>query len=135
MPHTLHVLVAEDNAVNQQVMAHYLTDAGCVFEIVPDGLQAVERVKSGDFDLVLMDIQMPVMDGVAATLAIRSLDCPNRGIPIIAVTAHTGPDLEASYLRAGMNAVLGKPLKPAALAEVMQSLGRARAAASRTQRS
>jgi CheY-like chemotaxis protein len=109
------VLVAEDNPVNQQILSHYLTNFGVEFEIVPNGQIAVEAVKSGRFSLVLMDIQMPVMDGVAATEAIRALPGPESHIPILAVTAHCGPEQDSAYLRAGMNAVIAKPVPAARL--------------------
>jgi two-component system, sensor histidine kinase len=112
--HKLTVLVVEDNLVNQQILAHYLTNFGVAFEIVPNGLKAVEAVRTGRFDLVFMDIQMPVMDGVAATRAIRALPGPESAIPIFAVTAHAGPDQDQTYLQAGMNGVIAKPV-PAAL--------------------
>jgi CheY-like chemotaxis protein len=109
------VLVAEDNPVNQQILAHYLTNFGVAFEVVANGLQAVEAVKTGRFSLVLMDIQMPVMDGVAATEAIRTLSGPEAQVPIFAVTAHSGPDQDRAYLRAGMNGVIAKPVPAARL--------------------
>jgi CheY-like chemotaxis protein len=114
------VLIVEDNQVNQQILAHYLTNFGMRYEIVANGLAAVEAVRTGRFSLVLMDIQMPIMDGVAATLAIRSLPGPESMIVIYAVTAHAGPEQDASYLRCGMNGVIGKPVSAAHLHQALK---------------
>jgi CheY-like chemotaxis protein len=119
----LLVLIVEDNQVNQQILAHYLTNFGVGFEIVSNGLAAVEAVRSGRFSLILMDIQMPVMDGVAATYAIRSLPGPESMTPIFAVTAHCGPEQDAAYIRAGMNGVIAKPVPAAHLHRALSSVG------------
>ncbi len=118
------VLIAEDNQVNQQILSHYLMSFGVSFEIVPNGLAAVEAVKSQRFSMVLMDIQMPVMDGVAAAEAIRRLPGPESAIPIFAVTAHSGPEQDASYIKAGMNGVIAKPVPAAHLHRALELIGR-----------
>lgn len=118
------VLIVEDNQVNQQILAHYLSNFGVEFEIVPNGLLAIEAVRSGRFSLVLMDIQMPIMDGVAATEAIRRLPGPESSIPIFAVTAHSGPEQDAAYISAGMNGVIAKPVPAAHLHKALDSIGR-----------
>ena len=106
----LHVLVAEDNDVNQLVIRAMLAKAGHGCEIVRDGLEAVSMVRTGRFDLVLMDIQMPNLDGLAATRRIRRLD-PNVGqIPIIALTAGAMVEDRKAYLEAGMNDYVAKPI-------------------------
>jgi signal transduction histidine kinase/ActR/RegA family two-component response regulator len=115
-PHeTLHVLIVDDNATNRFVAGKVLELFGCSSEAVDDGREAVERVQSRPFDLVLMDIKMPVMDGVEATRAIRSLSGPVADIPILALTANADPRDEAEYLAAGMNGVAQKPIQPDAL--------------------
>ncbi|MBU1538726.1 MAG: response regulator [Alphaproteobacteria bacterium] len=112
---TLHVLVVDDNATNRFVAAKVLELFGCSSEAVEDGQAAVERVQTGAFDLILMDIKMPVMDGVQATRAIRALRGPVAEIPILALTANADPRDESEYLAAGMNGVAQKPIQPDAL--------------------
>jgi CheY-like chemotaxis protein len=105
--------------VNQQILAHYLINFEADYEIVGNGQLAVEAEKSGRFSLVLMDIQMPVMDGIAATLAIRALPGPEAAIPIVAVTAHSSPDQDKTYIKAGMNGVIAKPVPAARLHQAL----------------
>jgi signal transduction histidine kinase/CheY-like chemotaxis protein len=112
---TLHVLIVDDNATNRFVAGKVLELFDCSFEAVEDGQQAVDRVRSGTFDLVLMDIKMPVMDGVEATRLIRSLPGPVAQVPILALTANADPRDAAEYLAAGMNGVAQKPIQPDAL--------------------
>jgi signal transduction histidine kinase len=112
---TLHVLVVDDNATNRFVAGKVLELFGCTSEAVENGQQAVDQVQAGAFDLVLMDIKMPVMDGVQATRLIRSLSGPVADIPILALTANADPRDEAEYLAAGMNGVAQKPIQPDAL--------------------
>lgn len=76
---------------------------GCTHETAEDGRQAVERATIAPFDLILMDVKMPVMDGVAATRAIRALPGPASAVPILALTANADPRDEAEYLAAGMD--------------------------------
>lgn len=112
---TLHVLIVDDNATNRFVAAKVLELFGCSAETVEGGQEAIERVQAGAFDLVLMDIKMPGMDGVQATRLIRSLSGPVADIPILALTANADPRDEAEYLAAGMNGVAQKPIQPDAL--------------------
>lgn len=112
---TLHVLVVDDNATNRFVAGKVLELFDCSSEAVEDGQQAVDRVQAGAFDLVLMDIKMPVMDGVQATRLIRNLPGPASGVPILALTANADPRDAAEYLAAGMNGVAQKPIQPDAL--------------------
>ncbi len=112
---TLHVLVVDDNATNRFVAGKVLELFGCTSEAVVDGRAAVDRVHLGAFDLVLMDIKMPVMDGVQATRLIRAMSGPVADIPILALTANADPRDEAEYLAAGMNGVAQKPIQPDAL--------------------
>ena len=115
-PHeTLHVLVADDNATNRFVATRLLEMFGCTHETAENGAQAVEAASVRAFDLILMDIKMPVMDGVAATRAIRALKGPAGRTPILALTANADPRDEADYVAAGMNGVAQKPIQPDAL--------------------
>ncbi len=109
--HDMHLLVAEDNPVNQILIQKLFAPYGCKLTLVQNGQLAVDAVaKSDEFDLILMDVRMPVMDGVAATKAIRQLDVPHRHTPIIALTANTMEQDQQAYLKVGMNAVVGKPI-------------------------
>jgi len=108
----LHVLVAEDNEVNRKVAKAFLEHAGHAVATCSDGAQAVEAVREGDFDVVLMDIRMPGMDGVEATRAIRALPDRRRAtLPILALTANFTPGEVDGYVAAGMNGVIRKPLR------------------------
>jgi CheY-like chemotaxis protein len=111
----LHILVAEDNKINQQLALMLLRNAGHKVELVENGEQAVKAVRDGDFDIVLMDVQMPIMDGVEATKQIRALPPPKDTLPIIALTAHAMSGARETYLGHGMNDYLSKPLDPTAL--------------------
>lgn len=117
---TLHVLVVDDNATNRFVATQVLTLFGCTSETAENGQEAVERVQAGGFDLVLMDIKMPVMDGVSAARTIRALPTPLAAIPILALTANADPRDEAEYLAAGMDGVAQKPIQPDALLNVIR---------------
>lgn len=105
----LRILVAEDNPVNQAYVEQILLDAGHKVDLVVNGREAVMAVNHQRYDLVLMDIQMPEMDGVRATCIIRALESPARSIPIIAVTANVSRDEQREYLAAGMDSVVAKP--------------------------
>ena len=112
-PHeTLHVLIADDNAANRFVASHLLELFGCTCEMVEDGAQALEAATDRPFDLILMDIKMPVMDGVAATRAIRRLAGAAGRTPILALTANADERDAAEYSAAGMNGVAQKPIQP-----------------------
>ena len=108
----LRVLVAEDHPVNQQVIRGLLGQVGIEVEIVDDGVQAVEATQTRDWDLILMDVQMPNMDGPTATRTIRQREA-DQGLvrtPIIALTANAMVEQVESYLAAGMDAVVSKPV-------------------------
>ncbi|MEM6748650.1 MAG: ATP-binding protein [Pseudomonadota bacterium] len=109
---SLRILAAEDNAVNAMVIQAILKAKIDSLTIVENGREAVDAVSNGDFDVVLMDKQMPVMDGVEATKRIRALDRPASSIPIIAVTADAFSAAQDELLAAGADRYLAKPIKP-----------------------
>ena len=108
------LLLAEDNEINQIVAAELLRSVGLVVDIEADGQAAVQRVRSQPYDLILMDVQMPLLDGVQAARAIRQLP-GRRHTPIVALTASSLAEDHKACLDAGMNEVLIKPIDPAAL--------------------
>jgi CheY-like chemotaxis protein/signal transduction histidine kinase len=122
-----HILVVDDNATNRMVVEALCEMFECSTESVVDGVEAVEAAKAGRFDVILMDIKMPRMDGVAATKEIRKLPAPAGQVPIIALTANADPDQVAEYAAAGMESVVEKPIKPdrlmAALDAALASAG------------
>ncbi|SMF91535.1 PAS domain S-box-containing protein [Azospirillum oryzae] len=124
----LHVLVAEDNEINRDIVVTMLRRAGHRVTAVEDGLQAVRLVEEGGFDLVLMDVQMPVMDGVTATRHIRAMPGEAGRLPIVALTGNVMPGHRAEYLAAGMTAYLTKPIVSADLYEVLRTAAMPRAA-------
>lgn len=129
-PRAAHVLVVDDNATNRMVAQSLVEMFDCTCEAAEDGAQAVEMARTGRFDLILMDIKMPRMDGVEATRAIRRLPAPAGAAPIIALTANADPEDAAGYLAAGMNGVVEKPMKPEhLLAALTRALGDAAASA------
>lgn len=108
----LRVLLVEDNDINRLYAKSILKNWHCYADIAENGLVAVEKVKNNFYDVILMDVQMPVMDGYEATKAIRSMDSPLRDIPIVALTANaTKKDVERC-LASGMNDYLPKPFTP-----------------------
>jgi CheY-like chemotaxis protein/nitrogen-specific signal transduction histidine kinase len=124
-PRPLRVLLVDDNEVNRRLAAIMLERAG--HEVVPasDGGRAVEAVAAGSFDVVLMDVQMPVMDGLEATRRIRALADPDRaGVPIVAVTADVMQGADARCLAAGMDGHIGKPFDRARLLSTVERWGR-----------
>jgi two-component system, sensor histidine kinase and response regulator len=114
-PRKIRILLAEDNEVNQLVAVGMLNSLGYASEVVPNGAEAVAAMEHGGFDLVLMDVRMPVMDGLEATRRIRMLGGPAGGVPIIAVTANAMRGDEEACLNAGMNDYLAKPIRLAVL--------------------
>ncbi|MBI3155143.1 MAG: response regulator [Burkholderiales bacterium] len=115
----LRVLVAEDNPVNQMLLAAMLDQLGHAAEVVGDGRAALQRVQQQHYDLVLMDIQMPELDGVAAARAIRRLSGAAGSVPIVAVSANVLAEQRAGYRDAGMNDLVTKPIDMARLAEAI----------------
>jgi CheY-like chemotaxis protein len=115
-----HVLVVDDNATNRMVAQALCEMHGCTCEVAEDGLEAVETARTGRFDLILMDIRMPGMDGVAATRAIRGMTGRVGATPIVALTANVDREEEQAYLAAGMDGVIEKPMKPEQLVEALR---------------
>ncbi|MFW6313285.1 MAG: response regulator [Spirochaetota bacterium] len=106
------VLVVEDNQVNRMVARQMLKRGGIVAEEADGGRRSLEQLRERRFDLVLMDVQMPGMDGLETTRAIRNGEAgaENRDVPIVAITAYASSDDEQACYAAGMNAYLSKPL-------------------------
>lgn len=119
---TVRILVAEDNTVNQQVAQRVLERMGYRVDVVANGMEAIEALQRIPYDAVLMDCQMPEMDGYAATAAIRRLDGQRAKTPVIAMTASVMEGEREKCLEAGMNEYLAKPLRPELLAEVLGGL-------------
>jgi CheY-like chemotaxis protein len=111
----LRVLVVEDNATNRLIATRMLEQLGARVETADDGQQGVEAAMRSAFDLIFMDIQMPVMDGLEATRRIRALPAPAGETPILAMTANAMSHQADTYLSAGMHGIVAKPLSPANL--------------------
>jgi signal transduction histidine kinase len=121
----VRVLVVEDNPTNRLVATRMLGQLGAEVKTADNGAEGVAAMEAGDFDLVFMDIQMPVMDGVEATRRIRSMPSPKRLAPIIATTANVMPDQLATYRACGISGVVAKPISPAALLNEVARLANA----------
>jgi CheY-like chemotaxis protein len=119
----LSILLAEDNPMNQKLATRLLEKRGHKITTVANGREAVEAVNQNHFDLVLMDVQMPEMDGWKATQAIRHKEEVTGGhIPILALTAHAMKEYEERCYQAGMDGFLTKPLLPQQLYEAVESV-------------
>jgi PAS domain S-box-containing protein len=115
-----HVLVVEDNLMNQKYIGSLLAKWQVPFTLASDGKQALIEARKQRFDLILMDIQMPVMNGYEATVAIRNTHNPNQRAPIVALTASAMLDHKKVALEAGMNDFLTKPFDPGQLLDLLQ---------------
>lgn len=109
------ILVAEDQPINAKLMTAIMGRLNHTLTIAPNGVEVIKELRKGEFDLILMDIQMPEMDGILATKVIRSSDEPWHDIPIIALTAHAMAGTRDTYLQAGMNGFVSKPISIDAL--------------------
>lgn len=114
------LLVAEDNRMNQKYISSLLTKWMVPYGLATDGVEGVAMARQQPYDLILMDIQMPVMNGYEATIAIRNTPGPNQFTPIVALTASAMMDHRELATRAGMNGFLAKPFEPAQLLAVLQ---------------
>jgi two-component system, sensor histidine kinase and response regulator len=120
----LHILLAEDNAVNQLVASRLLEKQGHSVTLVTDGRRAVEEFEKTAFDLILMDVQMPEMDGYEATAAIRARENGRSRTPILALTAHAMSGDRERCLLAGMDGFISKPIQlPALIDAIMDVCG------------
>ncbi len=118
----LRVLAAEDNETNRKVLGRFLARLGCTVEMVEDGAAAVQRAAGVPFDLILLDLQMPVLDGYEAARTVRQSKGPCRVTPIGAVTASVGADVEKRCQRAGFDVLLSKPLRFAELQNLLEKV-------------
>ena len=107
--------MVEDNSTNRMIATKLLETLGAVVETAADGLLGVEAVSRGAFVLILMDVQMPGMDGLEAARRIRAMGGAAAATPIVALTANVLSHQRRAYLEAGMDGVVGKPISPAAL--------------------
>jgi len=121
-PTRSRVLVADDNSTNRDIVAALLAREGIEMDIVTDGAGAVEAVQRGQYALVLMDVEMPVLDGLRATQCIRALPSNKSCIPIIAMTAHAMRTDRERCLAAGMTAYVSKPIETASFLETVHRL-------------
>ncbi len=118
----LRVLLVEDNPANQKLATYILKDRGHVVEIAGDGEEAVYLTERNRYDVILMDVQMPGMNGLEATAAIRKRDGPQSRVPIIAMTAHALKDDRDHCLAAGMDGYLSKPVNAQEMIGLVESL-------------
>jgi CheY-like chemotaxis protein len=122
---TLRILLTEDNLVNQRVARRILEKAGCSVVVANNGKEALSALEDHTFDLILMDVQMPEMDGFEATAAIRSKEAiTGAHLPIIAMTAHAMKGDEARCLAGGMDGYISKPIRGRDLVELVEKHGR-----------
>jgi signal transduction histidine kinase/CheY-like chemotaxis protein len=127
VPAVRRVLVAEDNPINQRVAVRMLERAGCHADTVANGMDALTAVAHTEYDLVLMDVQMPEMDGLEAAAEIRRFEVgTGRRLPIVALTAHAFPEDRARCIAAGMDDYLEKPIVAGRLAGVLERWARPR---------
>lgn len=118
-PHTARILLVEDVLTNQEIAEAILTGSGHHVGLACNGAEAVQAIQNDEYDLVLMDIQMPVMDGIEATARIRTLGGPYAKIPIVALTANVLAEQVATFRRAGMVDHIGKPFRKTDLLAVV----------------
>lgn len=116
----IRILVAEDNPTNQKVLSCLLQPTGCQLDFVENGLDAIAAVARSSYDMVLMDMRMPKMDGVTATYRIRSLPEPAASVPIVALTADVVAGAKEKFQAAGMNGFIAKPIDRALLFKTIE---------------
>ena len=125
----LHLLVAEDNRINQRLAVDCLEAAGHSVDVVENGREAVDAVRGRRYDVVLMNVEMPALDGLDATAEIRALPEPAGQVPIIALTGCGASEGRSICKAAGMDDYMSKPFAPSALLAMVQKLGLGRPAA------
>jgi CheY-like chemotaxis protein len=126
----LHILLAEDNLVNQKVATGALRKRGHSVVVAVNGREAIQALEREPFDFILMDVQMPVMDGFEATAAIRDREkSSGKHIPILALTAHAMKGYERACLDAGMDGYISKPIQPSRMFQIAEGIVAARPAA------
>jgi PAS domain S-box-containing protein len=116
----LRILLAEDNQINQEIAIAHLEEQGYLVDIVENGVEAVQAIRDGAYDVILMDVHMPVMDGLVATTEIRRLPNQKSGIPIIALTANAMVGDREKYIAAGMDDYASKPFDPVQLCAMIE---------------
>ncbi len=119
-PFSARILVVEDNIVNQKLAGKMLEKLGCDTDVAENGKKAIEMIEKSDYDLILMDCQMPEMDGYETTAEIRNREDGSRHIPIIAMTAHAMKGDRERCLDAGMDDYIAKPIRKGALLETLK---------------
>jgi len=122
----MRILIAEDDPTNQQIARIWLTRAGHSVTVVPDGQSCVERYRSEKFDVILMDVSMPILGGVEATVAIRQYETENcfPCTPTVAITASARVGDREEFLASGMDDYLAKPYRPQELDVILQKTRR-----------
>ena len=119
----LRILLAEDNLVNRTLAVRLLEKHGYMVEVATDGREALRKCQAGGFDLILMDVQMPEINGLEATAAIREMEKnTGRHVPIVAMTAHALSGDRERCLAAGMDGYISKPFRVPELLEEMEEL-------------
>ncbi len=124
-PHQMRILLVEDTPANQMLARAVLEHRGHVVEVANNGREALEQIRQRDFDLVLMDVQMPTMDGLTAAQLIRQLPSASQSeLPIIAMTGNTGRQDHRQCLKAGMDACITKPMDATQLVKLVETVER-----------
>jgi CheY-like chemotaxis protein len=121
---SLHVLVVDDSEINREIAAGFLELFGHTFQMAENGEEAVAAVETSKFDAVLLDIEMPLLDGFGATRQIRTLPGEQSTIPIVAMTAHALVETESRCLEVGMNACLTKPIQVDRLQQALEEIAK-----------
>ena len=103
------LLIADDILVNRMLLSDIATSIGCECTLAKNGKEAYDKILETDFDMVLMDIEMPVMNGLETTMAIRKIDGPKSNMPVIALTAHDPADFFTEFSECGFNELITKP--------------------------